>query len=79
MQGYTIVGGGGRRPEISVTTPEGRLRFPDITARDSSGRLYYENIGRSTIAGDPIARERRALEDISRATGTQPGYTPYDR
>lgn len=66
-------------PERSVITPEGKRRFPDISSRDPSGNPYHENVGRSTGSGDPIARERRALDDIRRATGTEPGYTPYDR
>jgi RHS repeat-associated protein len=78
-EGYVIEGGGGRLPERSVITPEGQRRFPDISARDPSGNPYYENIGRSTSSGGPVARERRALEDIGRSTGTTPGFTPYDR
>jgi hypothetical protein len=56
-QGYTITGGGGRLPERSVITPEGRRRFPDISARDPNGSAYHENIGRSMKTGDPIARD----------------------
>src|SRR5207249_146498 len=78
-QGHTITAGGGRLPERSVVTPEGTRRFPDISTRGPGGTPYYENIGRSTKPGEPIARERRALEDISRATGTKTGYRPYDR
>ncbi len=78
-QGHTVTAGGGRLPERSVVTHEGRRRFPDISTRDPSGNPYHENVGRSTVGGDPIARERRALDDIRRATGTEPGYTPYDR
>jgi len=75
-EGNTITAGGGRLPERSVITPEGKRRFPDISARSPSGRPYHENVGRSTSRGEPVARERRALEDI---TGTEPGYAPYDR
>lgn len=78
-QGHTVTAGGGRLPERSVITPEGKRRFPDISTRDPNGNPYHENVGRSTVGGDPIARERRALDDIRRATGTDPGYTPYDR
>lgn len=77
-QGYIITGGGGGR-ERAVRTPEGRVRYPDISAKTPSGRPYYENIGRSTRDGRPVARERRAIDDINRATGTRTGYTPYDR
>jgi RHS repeat-associated protein len=78
-QGHTVTAGGGRLPERSVITPEGKRRFPDISTRGPNGIPYHENVGRSTVGGDAIARERRALDDIRRATGTEPGYTPYDR
>jgi len=77
-QGYTIEGGGGILPERAVQTATGR-RFPDITAADPLGQPCYENIGRTTGAGNPVAREVRALDDIERATGTRPAFTPYDR
>jgi len=77
--GHTITGGGGRLPERSVVTPEGNRRFPDISTRDPTGKPYHENVGRSQQSGEPIARERRSLEDIEKATKTKPGYTPYDR
>jgi RHS repeat-associated protein len=77
--GHIVTAGGGLLPERSVITSEGKRRFPDISTRDPTGRAYHENVGRSTQAGQPVARERRALEDIQRATGTKPGYTPYDR
>ena len=79
QQGHTITSGGGQMPERGIRTPEGRLRFPDIGSQSPSGKPYYENVGRSTKSGSPISRERSALDDIRRATGTEPGYTPYDR
>jgi RHS repeat-associated protein len=78
-QGHEIVAGGGRLGERAVQTPEGRKRFPDISTRGPDGKPYYENIGRTTTSGQPVARERRALDDIRRSTGTEPGYTPYDQ
>jgi RHS repeat-associated protein len=78
-QGHTVTAGGGLLPERSVITPEGKRRFPDVSTIDPSGRPYHENVGRSISSGDPIARERRALDDIERSTGRRPGYTPYDR
>jgi hypothetical protein len=77
-QGYKITGGGGVKPESAVPTATGR-RFPDISATDPLGRPYYENVGRTTGAGNPVAREIRALNDIQGATGVRPVFTPYDR
>ena len=78
-EGYEITGGGGRLPERAVTTLEGKRRYPDISAKDPFGRSYYENVGRTTKSGEPVARERKALADINRATGTESGFTAYDR
>lgn len=75
--GHTHVGGGSK-PEITVRTPKGQKRRPDITTTDPQGNIYHENVGRTNKNGDPVARERRALDDIEQATGRRPGYTPYD-
>ena len=79
-QGHKLQGGG-RLPEQVIQTPGGSKtsRRPDITTTDRMGNPYYENVGRSTADRNPIARERRALDDIERATGVRPGFTPYDR
>jgi len=73
--------GGGDLPEESVPTPGGdkSSRRPDITTEAPDGSIYRENVGRSTSDSSPIARERRALDDLQSATGSRPGYTPYDR
>ena len=76
-EGHEIIAGGGRMPEQAVETPEGRVRYPDIISRDSEGNLHYENVGRATQSGMPIARETRALSDVGRATGKAPTFTPY--
>jgi hypothetical protein len=77
-QGYAIFGGGGRYREKAVEMPDGRWRFPDISARDPLGNLYYENIGLMTKSGVPIARERPPLEDFGK-TGKRYSFTPYDK
>jgi RHS repeat-associated protein len=73
--------GGGPLPEEVVPTPGGAksMRRPDITTQTPDGSTHRENVGRTTKAGEPVARERRALDDIERATGKRPDYTPYDR
>ena len=75
-QGYRHTGGGIEREEI-VEIPGGGIRRPDITMIDPQGRIYRENIGDVTLGGNPIARERRALEDLIRATrGGTVRFTP---
>ena len=42
-----------------------------------TGELYHENVGLITRSGKPEPREREALEDIEKKTGSTPGFTPY--
>ncbi len=65
---YTHVGGGGL-PETTIPTKEGRktMRRPDITVTDRDGNTYHINVGKQTKSGQPIARERQAMEDILNA------------
>jgi hypothetical protein len=76
-QGHEVEAGGGKLPERAVGEP-GQKRFPDITTKDPSGKPYFENVGKTTKSGQPVARERRALQDIEGATRTKPGFTPIE-
>jgi RHS repeat-associated protein len=77
-EGYEHIGGGDL-PEEYIRLANGRGRRPDITMRNPDGSRYRENVGRTTQRGQPVARERRALDDLEQATGTRPSFTPYDR
>jgi len=78
--GYERVGGGTGWREIKIPTVGGFLSFrrPDIVMRAPDGSLYYENVGRGNLNGTPIAREVRALDDLERALGIRPVFTPYN-
>lgn len=69
--------------ELMVLTPGGEKtkRFVDVAARDRTTGKVTEmyQVGRQTKAGEPVARERRALDDIERATGTRPEFLPYNK
>lgn len=80
-QGHKIEGGGGQKPELAVKDPNtGKVvRYPDITTTDPVGETHYENVGKTNKRGDPVKRERDALNDIENTTGSKPGFTPYDR
>lgn len=79
-QGHDLVGGG-PETETTIQTPGGSKsrRRPDIHTTDPDGNDYYENVGRANQDGSPVARERRALDDIENATGTRPKFTPYNQ
>jgi hypothetical protein len=72
---------GGTLPEEIVQIPDGgyrSIRRPDITFRNRvSGEYYRENVGRTYANGQPIRREVEALDDLERATGHRPKFTPY--
>lgn len=81
-QGYEHTHGGPLTEEV-VRIPGGghkTARRPDITMKAPDGTVYRENVGKSLRDNTtPISRERKALDDLEKATGTRPGYTPYDK
>ena len=74
------VGGGNLKEEVVKTMGGAKSsRRPDITFRNTkTGEVYREQVGRTTRAGDPVAREVDALDDLQRATGARPPFTPCD-
>ena len=71
----------GNLKEETVPIRDGykQWRRPDITTEAPDGSVYRENVGKTTLSGSPIARERMALDDVEKTLGIRPGYTPYDR
>jgi RHS repeat-associated protein len=72
--------GGGPKTErvIKIRGGSKSVRRPDITFRRPDGSLYHENVGRVRADGKtPVPREVAALDDLQRATGTRPKFTPY--
>ena len=55
---------------------QGNYRYPDIIAENGSATVYIQ-VGKSTLAGDPIAREARAIADLEK-TGYPVLFFPYD-
>ncbi len=77
-EGHTHIAGGDRTEE-TVRTPGGdrESRRPDITTVDPNGKPYRENVGRQNQNGTPVSRERKAQQDIEKATG-QCAFTAYN-
>jgi len=69
--------------EYHVPTPDGErsCRFCGVVGKDPATGKIEEivQVGRETQAGNPIARETRALNDIEKATGIRPRFIPYNR
>jgi hypothetical protein len=69
------------RKEYMVPTPEGTRdkRFVDVAGVDPSTGDVKEmhQVGLQTKDGQPVARERKALDDIQKATGDRPEFHPH--
>ena len=44
----------------------------------TTGEVKDIQVGRQNKNGTPVARERRALDDIEKATGQRPIFIPYN-
>ena len=64
--GWSLVAGG-PRGERKVDLPNGRWRFPDLWL-EKHGLYIAIQVGRSTRAGLPVAREVRAMTDLIDST-----------
>lgn len=64
--------------EKRVYIPEtnNQYRYPDLIV-DTGYEKIYVQVGKSTLSGDPIAREQRAIDDLKR-TGNQVWFFCYD-
>jgi hypothetical protein len=67
--------------EVYVKGQDGKGRFIDAQAVDTrTGEIVDQvQVGRTNKNGTPVARERRAMEDIDRATDFDTRYRSYDR
>jgi RHS repeat-associated protein len=68
--------------EYKVETPGGEKssRFVDVVGKDAEGNVVeMHQAGKQTQAGNPVARETRALNDIENATGKRPQFDPTNK
>jgi RHS repeat-associated protein len=70
---------GGTLSEREVPTQGGYkpVRRPDLIFKKPDGTYHYENIGRTTQEGYPIAREMRAILDLLRNPNADIHFTGY--
>jgi len=56
--------------EDKIVISKNKRRYSDISVYDENGnRTEIHQVGRTNKDGSPVARERRAIADIERATG----------
>jgi len=79
-EGNTIVAGGGRAKEQLVDTVGGAKngRRPDIIYRTPSGELRGRNVGKVDAKGNPVPREKQAMEDLNGPGGLPTDFVPYN-
>jgi RHS repeat-associated protein len=68
--------------EFKVETPGGEKssRFVDVVGKDAEGNVVeMHQAGKQTQAGNPVARETRALNDVQNATGKRPQFDPTNK
>jgi RHS repeat-associated protein len=68
--------------EHKVDTPGGEKdsRFVDVVGKDKDGNVVeMHQVGKQNQDGTPVARERRAMDDIEKATGQRPQFHPYNK
>jgi len=78
--GGKILSGGGRLKERLFRCPGGKKggRRPDVHYRDKHGVERGVNVGRTDAAGNPIRREREALDDLNNHANLPTTFEPYD-
>lgn len=70
------------RPELRIPTPYGvkSARYVDVVAIDKATGLpaeYYQ-VGKQTLASNPISREAQAIRDIQQVTNQPVTFKPYN-
>lgn len=67
--------------EVKVNTPNGEKskRYIDLEGKNpKTGEVRQIQVGKQNKNGTPVARERRAIDDIKEATGVKPVFVPYN-
>jgi hypothetical protein len=76
QKGYDVV-----QQEVRVQTPGGakQNRYVDVQGTNSStGEMQQVQVGKQNKNGTPVSRERKALDDVEKATGIRPIFVPYN-
>ncbi len=66
--------------EVEVKTPGGtkEKRYIDVEGKDpKTGKTEQVQVGKENKNGTPVSRERKALDDVEKATGVRPTFVPY--
>ena len=67
--------------EVEVKTPGGtkEKRYIDVEGKDpKTGKTEQVQVGKENKNGTPVSRERKAMDDVEKATGVRPTFMPYN-
>ncbi|MDI3288367.1 hypothetical protein [Polyangium sp. 15x6] len=69
------------KTEQRVRTPGGQKenRYVDVAGKRGDEVVEMHQVGRQTKGGQPVSRERKALDDVERATGQRPTFHPINK
>jgi hypothetical protein len=70
------------KKEVKIDTPGGykSSRYADLQGTNKqTGEVENVQVGKINKNGTPVARERRAMDDIEKATGKRPIFIPYNK
>jgi len=71
--------GKGVKTEKAIEMPDKSIKYADLAVLDENGKVVeYHQIGKQNKDGTPVARERRAIEEIEKATGKKVWFHPYN-
>lgn len=68
--------------EFKVDTPGGhkQKRYVDVVALDKKGEVVeMHQVGKQTMGGEAVSRERKAMDDIEAASKMRPQFHPYNK
>jgi hypothetical protein len=55
-------------------------RSVDVVGEDANGNVVeMHQVGKQTKKGEPVSREKQAMDDIEDATGMRPKFDPYNK
>lgn len=67
--------------EVKINTPDGdkNYRKVDVVGTDpKTGKKEMVNVGKQNKNGTPVSRERKAQQDVKKATGDDVKFIPYN-
>ncbi len=66
------------KTEQMIILDDGRKKYVDIAGKTEDGIVELHQIGKQNKNGEPVARERKAIHEIEKATGKKVFFHAYN-